>query len=400
VNPAELRAAIESELSENLLPFWRERSIDVERGGFIGEMANDGSIAGEAPKGLILNSRILWSFSAAYRQLGDLRDFNLASRAVGCLLDSFWDREHGGFRWRLDSTGKPLDDSKKIYGQAFCIYALVEFYLASGLSQVLQDAKSVFELVERHARDEDHGGYIEVVAADWSPATDRRLSEKDMDVAKSMNNHLHVLEAYTALYRAWPDDRVRARLRELIDLFGLHILARTDGRCHLQHFFDEQWNVCSESYTYGHDIEAAWLLCEAAEVLGDDRVAASVHGWAVELARSVVEEALGEDSGLAYEGCNGEVIDGNREWWCQAEAVVGLWQTYGLTGESAFAEAAARVWAFIESKLVDRVNGEWFWRILADGSADASEPKVSEWKGPYHNTRMCLEMLRRIETVG
>ncbi len=400
MNPAELRAAIESELSENLLPFWRERSIDVERGGFIGEMANDGSIAGEAPKGLILNSRILWSFSAAYRQLGDLRDFNLASRAVGCLLGSFWDGEHGGFRWRLDSTGKPLDDSKKIYGQAFCIYALVEFYLASGLSQVLQDAKSVFELIERHAHDEDHGGYIEVVAADWSPATDLRLSEKDMDVAKSMNNHLHVLEAYTALYRAWPDDRVRARLRELIDLFGLHILARADGRCHLQHFFDEQWNVCSESYTYGHDIEAAWLLCEAAEVLGDDRVAASVHGWAVELARSVVEEALGEDSGLAYEGCNGEVIDGNREWWCQAEAVVGLWQTYGLTGEAAFAEAAARVWAFIESKLVDRVNGEWFWRILADGSPDENEPKVSEWKGPYHNTRMCLEMLRRIETHG
>ncbi len=200
--------------------------------------------------------------------------------------------------------------------------------------------------------------------------------------------------------RAWPDDRVRARLRELIDLFGTKILARNDGRCHLQHFFDEQWNVCSESYSYGHDIEAAWLLCEAAEVLGDDRVVATVHEWAVELARSVVQEALGEDGGLAYGGRDGEVIDANREWWCQAEAVVGFWQTYVSTGEVTFAEAAGRVWAFIESKVVDRANGEWFWRILADGSPDASEPKVSEWKGPYHNTRMCLEMLRRIETDG
>jgi mannobiose 2-epimerase len=396
-NPAaELRTAIQDELDRNLLPFWRERSVDVERGGFIGEMANNGALRPEAPKGLILNSRILWTFAALYRNQGDARDLSLARRACEYLLNHFEDPRHGGFFWRLDPVGRPLDESKKIYGQAFCIYALSEYHLASGESQALEEAKEMFRLIEEHAHDDSHGGYIETLAADWSPAADLRLSEKDLDVAKSMNNHLHLLEAYTNLFRAWSDPGVEERLHELIDLFERHILSRTAEGCHVQHFFDEEWNVCSQDYSYGHDIEAAWLLCEAATVLGDANRQAAVGGWALELARSVLREALDEEGGLAYAGRGGEVTDPNREWWPQAEAVVGFWQAYALSGEVAFAEAAERVWGFISSSVVDREHGEWFWRIRAGGSVDQSEPKVSEWKGPYHNTRMCLEMIERI----
>ena len=400
MKPADLRAAITEELNGSLLPFWRERSVDAVGGGFIGEMSNNGVVRAEAPKGLILNSRILWSFAAALRALGDDRDLALARRAYDYLLHHFRDDDHGGFHWQLDATGRLLDDSKKIYGQAFCIYALTEFHLACGELEVLEEAKKVFHLIEKHAHDEQYGGYIEVVAPDWSPAADLRLSEKDMDVAKSMNNHLHVLEAYTNLYRAWPDPRVEVRLRELLDLFGERIIGSDGGCCHLRHFFDRNWQVRSDTYSYGHDIEAAWLLSEAAAVLGDAGRVATVHGWALDLALSVLHEALDPDGGLPYEGRGGEVIDANREWWCQAEAVVGFWQVYGVTGRTEFAEAALRVWDFIGTRVVDRVHGEWFWRVFADGSIDASEPKVSEWKGPYHNMRMCLEMLQRIDDEG
>lgn len=397
VSPVWLRGAIDAELHDNLLPFWRERAVDAELGGFIAEMANDGTVRTDAPRGLILNSRILWSFAALYRARGNPTDLALADRAGEYLLGHFKDSEHGGYYWQLDATGRLVDPSKKIYGQAFCIYALTELHLATGESSFLQEARHLFHLIEHHAHDDDHGGYIEVVAADWSPAADLRLSAKDMDVAKSMNNHLHVLEAYTNLYRVWPDPSVEARLQELLELFGEHIIGRDGQRCHLQHFFDRDWRVRSTTYSYGHDIEAAWLLCEAAEVVGDTVCIATAEGWAENLASSVLHEAMTPDGGLPYEGQDGQVVDPNREWWCQAEAIVGFWQAYAATGKAEFAEAASRVWRFVEDRVVDRINGEWFWRVYADGSVDENEPKVSEWKGPYHNIRMCLEMLRRID---
>jgi mannobiose 2-epimerase len=394
-----LKEAIERELRGNLLPFWRERSVDRERGGFIAEMANDGTLRPEAPKGLILNARLLWTFAKLYRQLGDERDLELAKRAHEYLEKRFRDREHGGYLWRVDRDGRPLEGSKKVYGQAFSIYALSELYLATGATEALEAARGVYELIERHAHDDRSGGYLEALAADWSATSELRLSDRDMNEAKSMNSHLHLLEAYASLLRAAPSPGVARRLRELIDLFDRHILDRQPGpgRNHLRHFFDERWKVRSETYTYGHDIEAAWLLSEAGEVLGDEGLEAAVHRWAVEIARTTLEEALDADGGLAYGGRDGAVIDPNREWWCQAEAVVGFWHAYRLTGEVAFAIAAAQVWGFIERRVVDRDHGEWFWRVAADGSVDGGEPKVSEWKGPYHNIRMCLQMMSFID---
>lgn len=398
VNAATLREVIEGELRSGLLPFWRERGPDEVRGGFIAEMANDGTLRPEAAKGLVLNARLLWTFSALYRRLGEARDLELARRAFAYLEAHFRDRVHGGYRWRVAPDGAPLDDTKKIYGQAFCIYALSEYFLASGDPSALAAARQAFELVERHARDGERGGYIEARAADWSATAELRLGDGDPLAAKSMNTHLHLLEAYTNLYRARPDPLVAARLGELIDLFGRRIIGGGSGpgSGHLISFFDERWQALSSSYTYGHDIEASWLLCDAADALGDGARKSAARGWAAAMAQAVLAEAVDADGALAYEGRAGAVIDGKRDWWCQAEAVVGFWNAFRVTGDQRYAAAATRAWAFIASRMVDRVGGEWFWRVGADGLVDESLPKVSEWKCPYHTVRMALEMMQRL----
>jgi mannobiose 2-epimerase len=399
VDRASFRIEIESELEENLLPFWRELCPDDQWGGFIPEMANDGTVHPDAPRGLILNSRLLWTFSALFRQLGNERDLVLARRAFDTLETGFRDREHGGYFWQVDPEGRPFDRTKKVYGQAFCIYALSEYHLATGEEAPLAAAQQLFELIERHAWDAEFGGYIEARAEDWSATDDLQLSEKDMVAAKSMNTHLHLLEAYTNLVLAIIDPRVVMRLDELIGVFGKHIIRRNDGGFRLDHFFDEAWNLQSDTRTYGHDIEAAWLLCEAAEALRGEELRESVSLWAIELARSTMAEGLDADGGLAYEGRGGEVINTDRDWWCQAEAVVGFWHAFELTREPAFADAAVGAWEFIKRSVVDRVHGDWFWRVHSDGTVDETEPKVSEWKGPYHSIRMCLEMLRRLDAT-
>jgi mannobiose 2-epimerase len=239
---------------------------------------------------------------------------------------------------------------------------------------------------------------LEVRRRDWSEGTDVRLSEKDMNEKKSMNNHLHVLEAYTNLRRVWQKPRVERRLRELIDIFERHILDARSG--HLQHFFDERWQVRSDTYTFGHDIEASWLLWEAAEVLGDTALLQRVRAVVLRIAEVVLQEGIDADDGLCYEGKAGSVMDRRKECWPQAEAVVGFINAFQLSGDAKYLETAHRVWDYIERHLVDRVHGEWFWRINADGRPDPALPKVSEWKGPYHGSRACLETLRRLKQLG
>jgi mannobiose 2-epimerase len=398
MKPQYLRREIADELENNLLPFWRERVVDDTQGGFVAEMAADGTVCEDAPRGLILHSRLLWTFSALYRRFSDRRDLDLAQRALDILESSFRDQEHGGYFWRVDTSGDPLDRTKKIYGQAFCIYALSEYHRATGEEDPLTAAQQLFELIERHACDTEFGGYIEARAEDWSDASDLRLSDKDMDTAKSMNTHLHLLEAYTNLVFAIVDPRVVMRLNDLIGIFGRHIIHRNENGLCLDHFFDDAWNLQSDTRTYGHDIESAWLLCEAAEALRGEELRETAELWAIELARSTLAEGLDVDGGLAYEGRGGSVINADRDWWCQAEAVVGFWHAFELTGEQEFADAAVAVWEFVKRSMVDRVHGEWFWRVRSDGTIDDSEPKVSEWKGPYHTVRMCLEMLRRLDS--
>jgi cellobiose epimerase len=389
-----LRDSIERELQGNLLPFWRERSLDHDGGGFVAEMANDGALNTNAFKGLILNARLLWTFSALYRELADERDLVLARRAYDYLAKYFYDRDCSGYVWRVGQDGRVLDSSKKIYGQAFCIYALSEYYRATHNAEAFRTAMEIYDRIEQHAHDGNHGGYIEVLAKDWSPVEDLRLSDKDMDVPKSMNNHLHILEAYTNLFRVWPNPAVAKRLRELVHIFGSMMLTQAG---HFNLFFDMDWRVRSNSYTYGHDIEGAWMLYEAAEALKDKELLRRVSRWVIAIAETVESEALDSEGGLAYEGRGGAVINSGREWWPQAEAILGFWCAYRITENKKYAEIVERVWAFIQRRVVDKMQGEWFWRVFVDGSADQKEPKISEWKDPYHGVRMCLRMLRFLE---
>ena len=268
------------ELVEHILPFWRQHTVDLQRGGFVAEMSNDLRVNETAAKGLILNARILWTFAAAYRYTQSDHDARLAHHAYAYLLEHFLDRQHGGFHWLLDPQGQPLDSTKKIYGQAFGVYALAEYYRTFGDSQALMQATDVFRLIEQYSHDDQYGGYAESLSRDWQPIADVRLSEKDLNEKKSMNNHLHVLEAYTNLLRVWADPLLTRRLESLLTLFQTRIL--NPQGTHLQHFFDEAWQPRSASYTFGHDIEGSWLLCEAAEALGGpDRVAGGArHGAA------------------------------------------------------------------------------------------------------------------------
>jgi len=401
IKPAELEM-FSKQVTEHLfghyLPFWCGPALDLQNGGWMGWLGNDLQPDRSQPKGLIVNSRILWAFSAVYRVKPDTIYRQMAERAFDFVMNKFWDTECGGAFWRLDDAGKVIDHSKKIYGQAFYIYALTEFHLAFGSPAALARAKALFELIERHAHDAKFGGYLEVCNRDWSEAgSEARLSEKDMNEKKSMNNHLHVLEAYTNLYRVWPEPRVAARLRELIVLFLTRILDANTK--HLHHFFNEQWLVRSDTYTFGHDIEASWLMCEAAEVLHDDKLLEKVRAVAEEMAEVILNESFSTDDGLCYEGRVGKIIDFGRECWPQAEALVGFLNAYEISGEEKYFTAAWRVWNYIGHNLVDQIHGEWFWRINPDGWPDPKLPKVSEWKGPYHATRACLETLKRLRTM-
>jgi mannobiose 2-epimerase len=393
----DIRDRIAEELNTDILPFWIQHTLDHEHGGFVPRLTNDLKVNWHGPKGLILNTRILWTFSAAFRHQASPVFRDMAFKAYDYLNRFFADREHGGVFWFLNVRGAVIDDSKKIYGQAFYIYALAEFYRAFREKAALQTATEVFDLIEKHAHDARFKGYVEARNRDWSEAADLRLSAKDQNEKKSMNNHLHVLESYTHLYRVWKSPVLRDRLAELIELFEQKI---TDPvSFHFHHFFDEQWGVKSRSYTYGHDIEGSWLLCEAAEVLGETDARARVHALSLKLARAVLMEGLDRDGGLCYEGRGGRVINPNREFWPQAEALVGFLNAYQLSKDLTYYDAAVRVWNYIETHFVDRTHGEWFWRVDRQGHADPSELKVSEWKCPYHNGRACLEAIRRLDEI-
>lgn len=401
MNTADLhrfRDRVDRELRGCILPFWMREAVDHEHGGFVARLSNDLQPDPSGPKGLILNARILWTFSAVHQVWPEPGYRDLARRARAYLDEHFWDSKHGGAFWFLNREGRVIDDTKKIYGQAFLIYALVEYARAFADPVALDRAIATFERIEQHAHEPRYGGYIEAFQRDWTEAADLRLSPKDQNERKSMNTHLHVLEAYTNLFRAWPDPRLRARLIEVVEIFERRI---TDPVAHhFHHFFDDAWRVRSDSYTYGHDIEGSWLLVEAAAALGEPALDLRVRRLALEIAGAVRSEALGADGGLAYAGRGGSVTDAGREFWPQAEAVVGFLNAGQLSGDPGFLEAAHRAWGYAEDHLADRVHGEWFWRVNPDGRPDAALWKVSEWKCPYHNTRACLEILRRLDTLA
>lgn len=382
-------AELQSELTE-ILHFWSTQTIDHRQGGFIGKMDNQGLVDYTAPKGLVLNARILWTFSAAYANLHDPMYLAAAQRAFGVLSTHFYDDHFGGYYWSVTAAGAALNTRKQIYGQAFVLYALAEYLRVLDEGQqaaVQQRARAIFDWIEKHSFDSQFNGYWEAVARNGTALEDLRLSDRDSNAPKTMNTHLHILEAYANFYHSWPDPQLHERLKNLIDLFLDKIIdAETK---HLVCFFDAQWNSVSAPVSYGHDIETAWLLLEAAEI-AQYRVE-NAREMAVSVAVAAAEGFDAQSGALLYEDHLPE-----KHWWVEAEAMVGFLNAWELTREEHFFGKSLSCWAFIQNHLKDKLRGEWYWGIDAQGNVMATEDKVGFWKCPYHNTRACLEGMRRI----
>jgi cellobiose epimerase len=389
-----LRGQFEQELTGNILPFWMEHTPDKFNGGFYGAMTNDLVIHNEIPRSAIVCARILWTYAAAYRTLGNRDYLDMANWAYDYLRRVFLDPEYGGLYWSVDCSGKPVLDRKHHYAQAFAIYGLAEYHRATQEPQSLAVAQELFRLLEKHAYDPANGGYIEGSSRKWETLVDMRLSERDLNCRKSMNTMLHVLEAYTNLLRIWEDTTLRNQHRALIETFLQHIVDASTG--HFKLFFDDRWNSLLDNMSYGHDIEGSWLLCEAASVQGDPALAEQVRETAVRIASSVLKDGMEPDGSLPYEGSPHGLVDSEKSWWVQAEAVVGFYNAWQISGQERFKQAAVRSWEYIQDKLVDRKYGDWLKRLHRDGTPDHSSFKVGPWECPYHHSRLCFEMMERL----
>jgi cellobiose epimerase len=388
---------LEDELQGNILSFWIKQTKDEINGGFVGEIDNQLNIAPDAEKSLVLNARILWSFASAYRIYGKTEYLAMAERAYAYLMDHFIDKEYGGLYWMVDTEGRSSQEKKQIYGQAFAIYALAEFYQATGRPEVLDEAIHIFQLVEKHGYDSIYKGYVEALSREWQITDNLSLSSKDMNEKKSMNTHLHVLEAYTGLYRVWQSEELERKLAELIETMLDHIIDEEGKHFHL--FLDEAWNVKSDIISYGHDIEGSWLLVEAAEILGEEKLLQRVRAVAISMAEAVLAEGIDNDGGIWNEADPNGLLSKEKDWWPQAEAVVGFYNAYQLTGDRKFSEAAQASWTFIDKYMVDHQLGEWYWSVDENYQPLAHAPKVSAWKCPYHNSRACFEMIARLKST-
>jgi mannobiose 2-epimerase len=378
----------------NILDFWMTRMVDHEQGGFYGEIDGRNRTHKKREKGSVLNARILWTFSAAYHFTSDKNYLSQADRAFHYFVDHFIDKEYGGVYWSLDYLGNALNRRKQLYAIAFAIYGLTEYHRSTGNPGALEWAIQLFNAVESWGKDEIHGGYIEAFSEKWETLDDVRLSEKDQNDRKSMNTHLHILEAYTNLYRAWPDPVLLRSLKTLVNIYQEKIIDSSSGHQNL--FFDENWEVTSSRYSYGHDIEASWLLWETAEIMGDKQVMSQLLPVCLRLA-DVAMEGLDTDFGLMNEiDAVTNHSDSDKHWWPQAEAMVGFLNAYQLSGEKHYLDLMMRSWEFIKKYLIDTVHGEWYWRVNRNGQVMTHDVKAGFWKCPYHNTRACMEILRRL----
>ena len=373
---------------ERILKYWSSDAIDEANGGFLGERDHNNKIVANASKGIILNSRILWSFSAVSNYYQSNQYFGLCERAYQYLKTNFKDNQFGGVYWELDAFGNPLNTRKQVYAQAFMIYALSEYYIFSNDEDALNWAVELYQLVEKYANDTVYKGYIEAFNRDWSPIEDMRLSDKDANEAKTMNTHLHVLEAYTNLYKVYKNEGLKEHLTNLIELFLTKFLNENN---HLNLFFDEQWQLKSSTISFGHDIETAWLLIEAAKVIENEKLIAETEKAAIKIADTFMQKGVDADGGVMNEfNPATNEWDTDKHWWPQAEAIIGLRYAYNITKEEKYLTKSLEILNFIETHILDFKNGEWFWRVNKEGVIYTNECKMGMWKAPYHNSRACI----------
>lgn len=386
----------EQELRQ-ILDYWIKHTIDHTYGGFYGKIDHNNHVDPTASKGVVLNSRILWTFSAACIQSPDAVYRRAADRAFHYLINHFIDREYGGVYWTVDHTGKPLETRKQIYALAFAVYGLAEYYRCSGNNESRVEAIRLYECIEKYSYDKVNGGYFEALTREWKPIEDLRLSSKDANEKKSMNTHLHVLEAYSNLYRIWPDETLKNKIQQLIHIFLDHIIDKETN--HLILFFDENWNPKSDIISYGHDIEAAWLIQEAAEAIDDHDLVRQVKERSLKIAAAAAE-GIDTDGGLWYEyETEGRHLIKEKHWWPQAEAMVGFFNSWQIQGDDQLLEHSLKSWTFTKEHIKNNQQGEWNWGIKEDYSVMTEQDKVGLWKCPYHNGRACIELIRRVESV-
>ena len=382
-------------LREKILPFWMSRMVDNEQGGFYGWADNNGKIIKNASKGAVMNTRILWTFSAAYSMFQDKKYLNMADRSYHFIVDNFVDKDNGGIYWMLDQKGHPLESKKQIYAEAFAIYSFSEYFKATGNKKALELAKNIFRLIEKYSFDPDRNGYFEAYNREWKILDDLRLSDKDINEKKTTNTHLHILEAYTKLLSAMHDDLVKTRLVNLIDLFINRFINPVNN--HLIMFFDEYWNPRSNKFSYGHDIETSWLLTEAAETTRSELLIEKCRLSSNKMAETILKNGTASDGSIYNEVKEDNMLDDDRHWWPQAEGMVGFMNAYQHTGDEIYVEAVLKLWDFIKKYLVHPELGEWYFRVNNRYEPAPDEEFAGPWKGPYHNGRMCMELIRRIE---
>ncbi len=411
-----LRSWCERELSTNILPWWETHARDLSSGGFFGAIDNEGNANPDIPRSVVMVSRFLWAHSAAARQLAKPDYLEFAHYAYKYLVSAFVDRVHGGVFWSVNRDGSPAVAKKQIYGEAFAIYGLSEYALAllatgdegnrAAAMAAREEAISIFDLLEKRVRDRDYGAYGEAVDRDWTATKDLKLSGKDIDCDKSMNTNLHVMEAYSNLLRletAFTGDilRVREALEALVEISAERILG---ADAHLDLYFDQQWQrLGGDIISYGHDIEASWLIFEAMELAveagGDHTLMDRYRDTVVAIARAALAEGFDPQTG----GFDNEFHEGHRDttrvWWCQAEAMVGFFNAWELSGDESFLEACFAIQSWVDRYQIDRRGGEWFASVTRDGKPILREAKGGNWKTAYHNGRACLELMRRIDLL-
>jgi len=390
---------LKSEFSVELariLDFWSTKCLDETHVGFIGRMDHFGKIDYEASKGCILNTRILWTFSAAYRTTKIDSYKIMAKRAYDYLTRYFWDHKNGGLYWELDYKGSPLDRKKQAYVQGFGIYAFSEYYRAFGYEESLDYAKKLFEILEDKFWDSKHTGYLEALTEDWEEIDDMRLSLKDLNTPKSMNTHLHILEPYTNLYRVWPAEKLKNSLASLLQIFCNKIY--NPKTKHLKLFFNLDWKSQFEEISFGHDIEGAWLINEANMIINKKSLDKEVHRISKELVLSTLHEGLDKDGSLFNE-IKGAELDTDKHWWPQAEAMVGFMDAFENEQDLNFLSHVEMLWEFIKTHMIDNENGEWYWRLDAANIPITTEDKAGFWKCPYHNGRALMELIERIDKL-
>lgn len=382
------------ELEGNILAFWRDKMTDQAHGGFLGRIDGNGVAHPEAEKGAMLNACILWAFSAAYRVTRTQEWLSTATHAKDYFVSHFIDKECGGVYWSLNPDGTPKDTKKQTQAIGFAIYGLSEFTRATGDQDTLALALSLYHDIEDHAYDPENNGYIEALTRDWKPIGDMRHSDKDENASRTMNTHLHIIESYTNLLRCLNEqdddnDELRASVVNLLHIFTDIIINRQTG--HLDLFFNDRWEGKRNVESFGHDIEAAWLLHEAALVLGDVDIDDVVRRVA-----KAADEGVQPDGSMVYEHWKDTGrTDTQRQWWTLCENVIGHLDLYQYYGDHDALGVALNCWDFIKRRIVDHEQGEWLWSVDAEGRPNRKDDKAGFWKGPYHNSRLCLEVLER-----